>query len=788
LTEPEIVTDPSVNWSSFLNQVKRDYETPPAMGIAHGLQKDAIQNGWGARKHDKGSGWSFAFRLIEKPDGSYLLTMTDHGTTGLIGRIFDQNCMKLPENIPQNEKLARFESMFDSGGGIGPGLFGRGKLLFNCASNQKRIIYDSLTLKGKYRLGYRRIIGRDFEQYRRILEDDIAKQKLAELTGLQPLDRCGTRIIIVNPIGEVVDAIHDGTFLKAIEETWWEIIKKYNASITVTDENGYTSVAKIPHEFYTLPKNKENGWRPYYRKNIEVQIHGRVYRIKHLHLLVPPAGHTLRSELRGVWVHRRGMKVGMLQLSEIPDQIRDRFFGYVQLNPGFEELISEAENVTHYGFASRRDPAYRELRRTTQQQLDLFMKKLGFRSTQKEENERSKRILNEAKAELDSILNSLGVPGFGSGIVKTSDLSISVIGLNFPGGSNYVSFGDVISGFKYKLKNKSNQTKTVFVEVFTHGNKANPIETLLTRTKIKVKNRYETKELTINIKQGIYPRGKRIGCTLQVTDEKQSKLCERTFYFFVELPFEPSEEKVSLILSSAVWPRYNSRRVDFGQKISNLLYEIENLTSLPLKLKLKAGTIWAEERERIDTVSETILDLSPFENNQLVIDEVSISEEKYSEVGRGKMFLRCHAVALEDSQLWEKGERLAESNVSFYLNMDPRYGFFEDPVYSKDGPLKPRSQAEPVEGLQRWQIRINSTHPAYIDVLRKDEIAQRNYLFEELARQTIYVLLHKNQNDVIRKITGITSIDELDNLLPDEVLRNIAYPTTDRILSEYYGG
>jgi len=416
------------------------------------------------------------------------------------------------------------------------------------------------------------------------------------------------------------------------------------------------------------------------------------------------------------------------------------------------------------------------------------MKELGFRSTQKEENERAKRILNEAKAELDSILNSLGVPGFGSGDVKTSDLSISVIGLNFPGDCNYVSFGDVISGFKYKLKNKSSQTKTVFIEVFTHGNKANLIETLLTRTKEKVKNRYETKELTINIKQGIYPKGKRIGCTVQVTDGKQSKLCERTFYFFVELPFEPSEERVSLILSSAVWPRYNSRRVDFGQEISNLLYGIENLTSLPLKLKLKVGTIWAEERERIDTVSETTLDLSAFENNQLVIDEVSISEEKYSEVGRGKMFLRCYAVTLEDSQLWEKAERLAESNVSFYLNMDPRYGFFEDPVYSKDGPLKPRSQAEPIEGLQRWQIHINSTHPAYIDVLRKDEIAQRNYLFEELARQTIYVLLHRNQNDVIRKMAGIASTDELDSLEPDEVLRNIAYPTTDRILSEYYGG
>ena len=88
MAEPQIITSPSVNWSSFLNQIKRDYETPPAMGIAHGLQKDAIQNGWGARKNKKGTGWSFAFQLMKIQNGIYQLTMTDHGTTGLIGKIF----------------------------------------------------------------------------------------------------------------------------------------------------------------------------------------------------------------------------------------------------------------------------------------------------------------------------------------------------------------------------------------------------------------------------------------------------------------------------------------------------------------------------------------------------------------------------------------------------------------------------------------------------------------------------------------------------------------------------
>ncbi len=146
--DAELVTSAPVNWSNLLEQVRRDYETPPASGIAHGLQKDAIQNGWGARVKDRG--WSFTFTLMNG-GGKRLLTMTDAGTTGLVGKVLDY-ARDLPPVFPSTEKLARFECMFDSGGGVGPGLFGRGKLLFNATSQQQLIYYDSSTSEGDYRL------------------------------------------------------------------------------------------------------------------------------------------------------------------------------------------------------------------------------------------------------------------------------------------------------------------------------------------------------------------------------------------------------------------------------------------------------------------------------------------------------------------------------------------------------------------------------------------------------------------------------------------------------------
>jgi hypothetical protein len=788
MSEPEIITSPETNWSSFLEQVERDYNTSPAFGIAHGLQKDAIQNGWGARISDRN--WSFEFALKKMPDGTLLLTMTDYGTCGLIGSTcyFDEHKTRPDEEIskiPDNERLARFESMFYSGG-TGPGLFGRGKLIFNVASRQKLIFYDSHTISNEYRLNKRQIKASKYQQYKHVFQGDTARTKISEWTNgtLQPLTCSGTRITIVDPVQEVVDAIHDGTFLKAIEETWWEIIQKYDAKITMTDEDSRTYIAQVPREFSSLPKESKNGWRIYYKQNVEVKIGEDVYKIKHLHLLLAPAGHVLRSELQGVSVYRRGMKIGLLPL-EVPEEIKDRFFGYIQLNPDFEDLIAEVEITTHYGFASTRKPPIKDLRNTVRADFDIFMQQLGFGPNLREANEKAKRILDKAKADLDSILRDMNVPGFGTGRSPRSDVSISVEDLVFPGDSNYVKIGTVISGFKYKITNRSGGPKQIFLEVVTHESDIGVIETLLPRKEIRVKDTYETDELMLSVKEGIYPRGKKVGCTASVSDERKNKLCEKTFYIYVEVTPQPIEELASIVFCSADWPREKSRRVDFGQSIRNLTYEVENLTPLLMKMKLKVGTVWAEERERIEDVYEVEMTLTPFEKKGFVVPEVTLTKEKYSEVGKAKMILRCHAVALEATSMWENRRKLDVNDVIFYLNKDPGYGFFEDPDYNQDGPTKPRSIAKPMEGIKRWKISINSTHPAY-EAVKTDDILAEEYVFGEMARQTVFVLLRREDANEIRKLAKLAATQNPDEMDSSEVLGLLAYPITDQILSKYY--
>ena len=89
MKEHDYVTMPQ-NDLHQIEQITREYEGEPSKGIAHGLQKDAIQNGTGARigKHEPNAyeNWKFYFELL-KINGQYTLSFWDEGTLGLTGDI-----------------------------------------------------------------------------------------------------------------------------------------------------------------------------------------------------------------------------------------------------------------------------------------------------------------------------------------------------------------------------------------------------------------------------------------------------------------------------------------------------------------------------------------------------------------------------------------------------------------------------------------------------------------------------------------------------------------------------
>lgn len=141
----KMYSEPRTEWGSRIDEVTRGYRQPPAMGIPHGVQKDAIQNGWGARVYAKNKGgWGMSFEMLRDRGGTRYLAINDWGTSGLTGQVFD-GPEDIPDQLPPEERLARFENMNFSGSNYGPGLYGRGKLIFQAASESRDVIYDSLT-------------------------------------------------------------------------------------------------------------------------------------------------------------------------------------------------------------------------------------------------------------------------------------------------------------------------------------------------------------------------------------------------------------------------------------------------------------------------------------------------------------------------------------------------------------------------------------------------------------------------------------------------------------------
>jgi hypothetical protein len=782
------VTSPDVNWGAFLDQVARDYSTEPALGLWHGLQKEGIQNSHGARDRQSKTPWGCMFRLLKFQKG-LLLTITDEGTFGLTGSS-SQGAESRPDTLPSTERLARFESMFDSGGGEGPGLFGRGKLIFNACSEQRLIYYDSLTREGKYRFGKRHFIGRKCEQYTTVLEGEEARARLRMDTGgaLEPLTTPGTRITIVDPIEEVLDSIKSGNLLTAIGDTWWEIIQKEEAKISVTGLNGQVNLACVPENFGGLPKVPRNKWRVSYIQNTSIEVGDARYKIKRLHILVPPQSHKLREEQLGIFLHRRGMQIGRLQTPGIPDEVRDRLFGYLQLDEPFEEVLAASENTTHYGFSHTKRPEFKAMRKWVQDNLSSFLDSIGY-GPKTDPNSRARESAEEAQAALDTILKDLGVPSLGTGQDSRREISVSIEDLAFPRGANRVDTGDKLEGFSFRVHNRTSNPMDVAVEVSTHTDEAGRIETILPKSKILLgaNQSKPTGALRIDFSQGVYPSKTRIGCSATVSRVDGTQLARRTFYVYLDAQPPQTEAALAEIeLLEVEFPRQDSHRVDFGQSLLGLTYLIHNRTPLKMAVQVKVRTIWAAEGVELDEVLDRDEVIGPFGSAECQIEEIKVSKDRYAEVGRGKIKLRCSATATEATPAWEKGRRLAELTTMFYLNMDPSYGLFEDCPLMPMGPQGPRSKPEPTAGNKSWILGINPQHPAYIkaDV---DNDLRTEYFFEESARQAAYVLLRRDQAAVILKILKLDPKTRVDDMDPDDLLQTLVYPFTDRILSSYYG-
>jgi hypothetical protein len=350
-------------------------------GVAHGVQKDAVQNGMDAIS---GSGpLIFRFDLFENEKGRFL-SMSDYNTTGLTGRVLLRP-EEYQEELPEEDRWARFESFaFTKADPDARGARGQGKFIFLAASKHYTMLYETLLADDTYRLGVTKATVIDCPM--KHWEGAEARTVLLKLTGLRPRTDVGTRIIITDPVDLVIDEICSGNFLQAIEETWFRSIVKGLARISV-NVYGQENEARLPIP-YPIPDNDNDNVKVWSRENETISVGGVTYRIKHLQIGRRTDG-RVREDMRGVAIIHYGMKICCEPMQYVDPVIRDSVFGYIEFDQILDRELRKTINQTpnHYDLQWRK-PIPRAIRNYIQDELRQFGEsKLGIGKHWREQRE-----------------------------------------------------------------------------------------------------------------------------------------------------------------------------------------------------------------------------------------------------------------------------------------------------------------------------------------------------------------------------------------------------------------
>jgi hypothetical protein len=408
-----------INWPNELKQIIDGYRSWHS--ISHGVQKDAVQNAWDARIDRKDAhDWQIEFELIETNDLNLFL-FGDQGTTGLTGKVLTPDELEL--DLPIEERWGRFENVAftKEPSEKALGARGRGKFIFLGASKnrartpdgkliQNLILYDTLRPDGEYRLGFRTITTTDSRI--RAFHGNEAVDKLKDFTRglLEPLKTVGTRVIIMDPLDELVEDVKNGNFKKFIEETWWQIIKNYDAKILVKIHKRRQRAGVLSR--FRFPEKESKRYKIWNKKNIKLP-NAPTYLIKNLYIAYDAEG-NIPDGVQGISVQRGGMKVCSIPARYVDKTIANSIYGYVDFDESLEEKLREDEGPEHYSFDFKKIIP-RLLKQFIEDECERFFRdKLGINVGVKPktyETNRSAEI--KALYQVNKIAAKLGIIGKG---------------------------------------------------------------------------------------------------------------------------------------------------------------------------------------------------------------------------------------------------------------------------------------------------------------------------------------------------------------------------------------
>jgi hypothetical protein len=543
------VKERTINYIQLAKNIADNYgysHTNFSNKLSHGIQKDAIQNAWDAKvkKSTKfvSEFWRFNFELLTLRDGNNALIMTDAGTYGLTGNLTCDDLKSLStaaEDLPQDERWARWESFGYTKGGAVLGSRGQGKMIFMLASKEYTIYYDSLRSDSSYRFGYSRATETGCPIVHFI--DVEAKQKIRSLLGLEPLSEIGTRIIIIDPVDEVVIDIRNGNLMKFVEETWWPNILKYGANIIV-QYDGKSRKASVPKIFPITKDDNENAsFKTWVKYEEDLKKLGTKLKIKHLCVAC-----NLEKEIeefyQGIACFRDGMKVDIIRFPE--KSFRNKVYGYVEFDELLEKDLREIEKPSHYEF---KGTLWSKIKNLVEQELEGFGNKKLNLSIDRQALDNIKRSNAESKAM--SILKAVtknwllskhgkGIGGGGSnGGDSPKMVGARLSNLKFPNPGNIprLDYGQNLDGFDVVAFNKTDKLCNLKIDIFILSGNRRIIDLKKKSIELKSHSHFPISGLSFDVENTSFESAGEYKLRANLTDMDTNQRIDRiTRRFWVE--------------------------------------------------------------------------------------------------------------------------------------------------------------------------------------------------------------------------------------------------------------
>lgn len=737
------------NYKNNVNWILGAYEDA-GVTFPNGFQKDAIQNSVGARKVNKWNNWKCDISLITTNKGQYVV-VEDSGTVGLTGK--NRPTEELYElmakgvELDANERLSRFTSMFNSGGNkTGGGLYGAGKSVYSVASDTYTYYFDSLREDNLYVAN----VNKMGQVYSVAFENKEAKDFIFENTGLKEKTTVGTRVIIENPKKELVDSIQNRSIISFIQESWWLIMQRL-------PEDSMISVNK---EKVLIPDNIKKGSNVFDLNGTETYSSG--YKVKHFGLYVFKDG---SNRWNGISYYRKGMKIGEIEIKDIPKNLEEKYWGYVEVDEQWEEDLSKIENKVHFGVSKgkKSTSAYQNLKNYCNNKVKEQLQNWGYIKNKENEDQKLKEELKQIAEDLQNLFDNLGFEDLGKGPQKP-DFDVRWKNIKYPVDcSEKVTTNDIIS-FTVRINSSYSSDKKFEYSLNVINPKTGNFISSIKSDKITI-NANSTHDIDfnweINEKTSQRYSENRIILSVKVVNSGKEKRKELPYFYDIDKP-DNTRECVNLVLHECIFPRNNSRRINFGEYLSNVSYLIENKRSYPLSYKLNISIHNANDPTCPKLFDITSIEgkIKPFEDEvTMPIEKIFFNEDKYkSYITEGILELRARLIANEDDGLNEKGDKITFYNYKLYLNIDEKNG--------KNDVFDIQCVNAPEKYERSWHtagnsrtITINVGHPAYLNVSDYPEF-QYSYMREQMLKEYVLLYLSEGKYDMFKY--NNQSFSELD--------------------------